>query len=58
MEELNFQDVFAELIRSFESAADKVKKLTDELEDEVYMRIANDRRCQWIPSELSEMQDS
>ena len=43
MEQVNFEDVFADLIHSFESAADKVKKLTDEREDEVYMRIANDR---------------
>ena len=45
MERVNFEDVFADLIRSFESAADKVKKITDELEDEVYMRIANDRKA-------------
>ena len=41
MEQVNFEDVFADLIHSFESAADKIKKITDELEDEVYMRIAN-----------------
>ena len=45
MEELNFQDVFAELIRSFECAGEKVKKITDELEDEFYMRIANNRKA-------------
>lgn len=45
MEQVNFEDVFADLIHSFESAADKIKKLTDELEDEVYMRIANDRKA-------------
>ena len=45
MEQVNFEDVFADLIHSFESAADKVKKLTDEREDEVYMRIANDRKA-------------
>lgn len=45
MEQVNFEDVFADLIHSFESAADKVKKITDELEDEVYMRIANDRKA-------------
>ena len=43
MEQVNFEDVFADLIHSFESAADKIKKITDELEDEAYMRIANDR---------------
>lgn len=45
MEQVNFEDVFADLIHSFESAADKIKKITDELEDEVYMRIANDRKA-------------
>lgn len=45
MEQVNFEDVFADLIHSFESAADKIKKLTDELEDEVYMRIANDQKA-------------
>ena len=45
MGQVNFEDVFADLIHSFESAADKVKKITDALEDEVYMRIANDRKA-------------
>ena len=45
MEQVNFEDVFADLIHSFESAADKIKKITDELEDEAYMRIANDRKA-------------
>lgn len=45
MEQPNFQDVSAELIRSFESAAEKVEKIADELEDEFYMRIANDRKA-------------
>lgn len=31
MERVNFEDVFADLIHSFESAADKVKKITDAL---------------------------
>lgn len=30
MEQVNFEDVFADLIHSFESAADKIKKITDE----------------------------
>lgn len=45
MEQVNFEDAFAALIHSLESAADKVKKITDELEDEAYMRIANDRKA-------------
>ena len=45
MEQVNFENVFADLVHSFESAADKIKKITDELEDEVYMRIANDRKA-------------
>ena len=45
MGQVNFEDVFADLIHSFESAADRVKKITDALEDEVYMRIANDRNA-------------
>ena len=45
MEQVNFEDVFAYMIHSYESEAYKVKKLTNELEDEVYMRIANDRKA-------------
>lgn len=45
MEKANFEEVFADLIRSFESAAEKVEKITDEMEDEAYMRIANDRKA-------------
>lgn len=45
MEQANFEDVFTDLIRSFESAAEKVEKITNAMKDEVYMRIANDRKA-------------
>lgn len=45
MEQLNFEELFAELISSIESATQKIEKITDEMENEVYMRIANDRKA-------------
>lgn len=45
MEQTNFKNAFSELIHSFESAAEKVEKITDEMEDEAYMRIANNRKA-------------
>lgn len=42
MEWSNFEDLFADLIRSLESAVNAVKKLTEE---DIYMRIANDRKA-------------
>lgn len=45
MEQNNFEDVFGDLIRSFESAAEGVEKLTEKVEDDIHMRIANDRKA-------------
>lgn len=42
MEWSNFEDLFADLIRSLESAVNAVKKLAEE---DIYMRIANDRKA-------------
>lgn len=42
MEWSNFEDLFADLIRSFESAANAVNKLSEEY---IYMRIVNDRKA-------------
>lgn len=45
MEQNNFADMFADLIRSFESASKAVNKITEKIEEEIYMRIANDRKA-------------
>ena len=48
MEQTSLKDaksVFAELIRSFELAADRIEKITDAMENDFYMRIANDRKA-------------
>lgn len=42
MEWANFEGQFADLIHSLESAVDSVKKLAEE---DIYMRIANDRKA-------------
>lgn len=45
MEQNNFADMFADLIRSFESATETIKKFAKEVEDDIHMRIANDRKA-------------
>lgn len=42
MEWANFEGQFADLIHSLESVVDSVKKLAEE---DIYMRIANDRKA-------------
>lgn len=45
MEWANFEGRFADLIHSLESAVDSVEKITKKAEEDIYMRIANDRRA-------------
>lgn len=45
MEQADLENAFANLIHSFELVADRVEKITNEMEDKFYMRIANDRKA-------------
>lgn len=45
MEHDNFEDVFGNLIRSFESAAEAIEKIAENVEADIHMRIANDRKA-------------
>lgn len=41
----NFENVFADLIHSFELAANRVESIAYDMEDDIYMRIANNRKA-------------
>ncbi len=45
MERDNFEGVFGNLIRSFESAAEAIEKIAEKVEADIHMRIANDRKA-------------
>ena len=45
MEQNNFEDALRDLIRSLESAVKSIEKFTEEMEDDIPMRIANNRKA-------------